>query len=309
VVTLRLAPRMATSIRMPEPVNSVVLGDPESFLAEHSEREPEMVTVKPIISEQAQTNLLITTTLGHQLNILLVSDGETGSQPQPVDVLLNYGKRYATSFLVEEEPLASSFIAETQKIGEALNPRGPGFNGSTGETGSQLKPASVEGTDSPSRALEQLLERQKHASLPELYGQKPGEIETGQRVKAGVSEVLDQGSEVVVLFSVVNPASHAIEIMPPQVQLGGKVKKQWSTAEQLAVTDFRLSTRRLGAGQRGDGVVVFERPAFKQSSETLFLQVADSGAVDKPALAPIGFGISSFRGGSAYGTGRKGSNQ
>jgi len=73
-----------------------------------------------------------------------------------------------------------------------------------------------------------------------------------------------------------------------------------ATAEQLRVIDFRLSTRRLGAGQRTDGVVIFERPSFKQSSETLFLQVADSGAVDLPALAPIGFGISSFRGGSAY---------
>jgi hypothetical protein len=28
VITLRLAPRIATSIRLPEPVNSVVLGDP-----------------------------------------------------------------------------------------------------------------------------------------------------------------------------------------------------------------------------------------------------------------------------------------
>ncbi|MGI8744092.1 MAG: hypothetical protein ACR2NN_16265 [Bryobacteraceae bacterium] len=110
----------------------------------------------------------------------------------------------------------------------------------------------------------------------------------------------------MVLFSVTNPANHAIEIMPPQVQLGGKIKKKWTTAEQLTVTDFRLSTRRLGAGQRADGVVIFERPSFKQSSETLFLQVADSGAVDEPALAPIGFGISSFRGGSAYGTGRNG---
>jgi uncharacterized protein (DUF362 family) len=35
---------------------------------------------------------------------------------------------------------------------------------------------------------------------------------------------------------------------------------------------------------------------------TLFLQVADSGAVDLPALAPISFGISSFRGGSAHET-------
>ena len=40
VITLRLTPRIATSIRMPEPVNSVVLGDPENFQAEHSEHEP-----------------------------------------------------------------------------------------------------------------------------------------------------------------------------------------------------------------------------------------------------------------------------
>jgi hypothetical protein len=133
-----------------------------------------------------------------------------------------------------------------------------------------------------------------------LYGQHPGEVEAGPRVKAGVSEVLDEGREVAVLFSVVNPANHAIEILPPQVQLGGKVKKKWTTAEQLHVIDFRLSARRIGAGQRVDGVVVFERPGFKQSNETLFLQIADSGAVDLPALAPIGFGISSFRGGSAH---------
>jgi hypothetical protein len=39
-------------------------------------------------------------------------------------------------------------------------------------------------------------------------------------------------------------------------------------------------------------VALFERPPYKQSNETLFLQVAESGAVDRPALAPIGFGIS-----------------
>ena len=69
---------------------------------------------------------------------------------------------------------------------------------------------------------------------------------------------------------VINPSNHAIALMPPQVQLGGKIKKKWTTAEQLPVTDYRLSTRRLGAGARADGVVVFERPAFKQANETLF---------------------------------------
>jgi hypothetical protein len=88
--------------------------------------------------------------------------------------------------------------------------------------------------------------------------------------------------------------------MPPQVQLGGKKsqgfpirRSSWVTAEQLPVLDFRLSRRRLDPGERADGVVVFERPSFKQSNEALLLQLAESGAVDRPALAPIGFGISS----------------
>jgi hypothetical protein len=87
--------------------------------------------------------------------------------------------------------------------------------------------------------------------------------------------------------------------MPPQVQLGGKSKSgkiikhdRWSTAEELAVIDFRLSRRRIAPGERADGVVLFERPPYKQSNETLFLQMAESGAVDRPALAPIGFGVS-----------------
>jgi hypothetical protein len=90
--------------------------------------------------------------------------------------------------------------------------------------------------------------------------------------------------------------------MPPQIQLAGKVKKGaivkhkvWSNSEQLLVEEFRMSRRRLGPGERADGVVVFERPSFKQSNETVLLQMADSGAVDRPALAPIGFGISTFR--------------
>ena len=305
VTTLRLAPHVATSIRMPEAVNSVVLGDPENFQAEHSEHEPELVTVKPVATQPAQTNLLITTSLGHQVNLLLISSGEQNSATQTVDVLLKYSKPAPGSFLVEESPFSSSFIAETQKLD--VNTKGPDVasaSPTTSQLSGLLKAASFDPHTSSeaksSQVLDRLLERQKRAPLPVLYGQHPGELEVGQRIRAGVSEVLDEGSEVVVLFSAVNPSNHAIEILPPQVQLGGKVKKKWTTAEQLRVIDFRLSTRRLGAGQRTDGVVIFERPSFKQSSETLFLQVADSGAVDLPALAPIGFGISSFRGGSAY---------
>ena len=45
--TVYLAPRFATAIRMQDAVNSVVLGDPDSFSAEHSEKEPQIVFVKP----------------------------------------------------------------------------------------------------------------------------------------------------------------------------------------------------------------------------------------------------------------------
>ena len=304
VVTLRLIPRVATSIRMPEPVNSVVIGDPEHFQSEHSEHEPELVTVKPVSTEAAQTNLLITTTLGHQVNLLLISSGQQNAGTQTVDLLLKYGKPTAGSFLVEESPVSALLIAETQRLdvpGRLPEPAAPTPSTSLSELIKTVTAGSSGTVDEKSTAiLDKLLDRQKHAALPVLYGQHPGEIEAGPRIRAGVSEVLDEGKDVVVLFSAVNPANHAIEILPPQVQLGGKLKKKWTTAEQLRVIDFRLSTRRLGAGQRADGVVVFERPSFKQSNETLFLQVADSGAVDLPALAPIGFGISSFQGGSAH---------
>lgn len=305
VVTLRLIPRVATSIRMPEPVNSVVIGDPEHFQAEHSEHEPELVTVKPVSTEAAQTNLLITTTLGHQVNLLLISSGQQNAGTQTVDLLLKYGKPTGGSFLVEESPVSALLIAETQRLDvPGKLPEPPTADTPSTSLAALIKTVSADpfGTvDEKSTAiLDKLLDRQKHAVLPVLYGQHPGEIEAGPRIRAGVSEVLDEGKDVVVLFSAVNPANHAIEILPPQVQLGGKLKKKWTTAEQLRVIDFRLSTRRLGAGQRADGVVVFERPSFKQSNETLFLQVADSGAVDLPALAPIGFGISSFQGGSAH---------
>jgi hypothetical protein len=167
-------------------------------------------------------------------------------------------------------------------------------------------------SQSSPKSLDGLLRRQQEAPLPALYGERiEGENVKGDRLRAGISEVIDGGQEVIVLFSVVNTSKHAILLMPPQVQLGGKNKTgkivkhdRWSAAEQLAVADFRLSRRRVGAGERADGVVVFERPPYKQSNETLFLQMAESGAVDRPALAPIGFGVSSLRQEADHGTPR-----
>ena len=77
------------------------------------------------------------------------------------------------------------------------------------------------------------------------------------------------------------PSPASVLLLPTQVQLGG-VRKTGKLIRK---------SRRLGPGERADGVVVFQRPSFKQSNETLFLQMAESVAVDRPALAPIGFGI------------------
>jgi hypothetical protein len=313
VTAVYLAPRFATAIRMPDAVNSVVLGDPDSFSAEHSEREPRIVIVKPITLKATQTNLLITTAQGYQANLLLISQGEPGPGAKPdIDFMMRY--RPVGKFIIDPS-YPSAMVARTTSLDRATEPvkaQGPVSSDPTAAPPASTTSApevlvsdkAIEPSPTdPVSGLDALLERQRQAPLPVLYGEKPGIVPPGSEIlKAGVSEVIDHGREVVVLFSVVNLQKHAVELMPPQVQLGGKVKQGkivhhivWSTSEQLRVEDFRMSRRRIGPGERADGVLIFERPRFKQSTETLLLQMADSGAVDRPALAPIGFGISSIR--------------
>lgn len=296
IIALRLAPNIATSVRLPEPVNSVVVGSPECFAVEHSEGESQLVTIRPRKVEACESNLQITTVSGKHALLDLKNIGSVSGSSETVDILLQYVTQTPATFL-KERSTSSLFVAETRPL-EAESPKAP----LTTKSGPILTPAALTmGVESnhATSPLDALLARQQQAPLPTLYGQKPGEIPAGKRVRAGVSDVIDNGNQVIVLFSVLNPARHAIEILPPQVQLGGKVKKKWTLGEQLPVTEYRLSARRLGPEQRVDGVALFDRPAFKQSNETLFLQIAESGAVDKPALAPIGFGISTIQGGFA----------
>lgn len=279
---IRLAPRYATTIKMPEPVSSVVVGDPTKFLAEHSEKEPTLVFVKPTVEERVESNLLVTTTKGRQVSFVLRSTGAG-----PVDFVVVY--KPTATFLIEESSGAAFEVKRTESVSTV-----PAANPTAAE------PAT---TDIEHDPLADLLERQQRALLPPLYGMRaPSPQGNGDYVRVGVSQVIDQGASVVVLFAVVNPQPHAIEILPPQIQLAGKVRtgaifhhSNWGTSEQLPVKDFRLSRRRLGPGERADGVVIFDRPTFKQSNESVFLQIADSGAIDKPALAPIGFGVSTVR--------------
>ena len=306
ITTIELTAHFVTTIRVPESVNSVVVGDPALFQVEHSEREPELVFVKALTTENAESNLLISTAKGRQISFLLVSHGR-GASPAKVDFLLRY--QTAGGFLIEPEAVPFAVVAQTASVSKPQSATaGPIAN--TAQSSATLVPAAFNPTATQevssqpkSDFLDSLLEHQKQAPLPVLYGERmEGDEVKGDRLRTGISEVHDGGQQVILLFSVVNTRKHAILLMPPQIQLGGKDKsgklvkhQHWSTAEQLAVIDFRLSRRRIGPGERADGVVLFERPPYKRSTETLFLQMAESGAVDKPALAPIGFGVSALR--------------
>jgi type IV secretory pathway VirB9-like protein len=296
VTGIELSPRFVTTIRVPEPVNAVVVGDPALFQVEHSEREPKLVFVKPLTTDDAESNLLISTTTGRQISLLLISHGRRTTH-MPVDFVFAY--TWPGEFLLDSTSIPFALVAQTGNVSSSpqsadettLNPIPTGIAARSDATPSaQPKPD----------ALDDLLARQMRQPLPAMnrgqaFASKPRE----EPLQAGIGEVLDDGQQVIALFSVINAGDRAVLLMAPQVQLGGrhssgKIVRQerWSAAEQLPVLNFRLSRRRIGPGERADGVVVFRRPPYKQSNESLFLQIADSGAVDKPALVPIGFGVS-----------------
>jgi len=313
VTVVEVATHFVTAIRMPETVNSVVVGDPTQFQVEHSDREPELVFIKALTPKPAETNLLISTTRGHEVSLLVLNRGEETRVPAAsVDFLVKY--KSAGGFLIEPD-YPSELVGETISVGPGSMASAPVTSDSvrSGVVAKQLELASPVLPDPPSdptpTGLGELLARQERAPIPALFGEHvAGETATKDHLLTGASEVVDSKEQVIVLFSAVNPTDHNILLMPPQIQLGGKVKSgkiihrsHWTTAEQIPIKNFLLSKRRLAPGERADGVVVFERPPYKQSNQTLLLQIADAGAVDRPALAPIGFGINTSREESSHG--------
>ena len=73
VTVLHLGIGYTTSVRLPEEISSVVLGNPASFKAEHSEAEPRLVFLKPITTQPAESNALITTKSGLEISLHLIS--------------------------------------------------------------------------------------------------------------------------------------------------------------------------------------------------------------------------------------------
>ncbi len=269
VTTLHLRPEFESVIHFPEPVTSVVLGDPEKFKGEHSEGEPEYVYVKPTTRRPSQSNLLVALKSGQHVMLELVNDGVITSAAAPVDFLLEYKRE--RGFLVNDVSLDET-ATKTEPGGDA--------HPSTG--------SAALNSGAPATALDLEYAQQQRIHDPAWTKWPDNAIETS------VGDTRQWENQVAVSFSVFNPTAEPLEIVPPQVQISGlKLKKAKHglnvTADQLEVRDYRLSATRLEPGERADGVVLFDRPNYKQSSEQLFLQIAEAAKVDQPVLVRLPF--------------------
>jgi len=170
-----------------------------------------VLTTKPAVS-----NLLVSTIHGQEVSLLLISRGAQGAE-ESVDFLLKY--KAAGHFLIEPD-YPTSLVAQTLTLGSAntsntMPASGPGTSAGSTESIApvstvQVDPPTTESADAPGAVrrggLDELLTRQERAPLPVLYGERVAvETASGDHVRAGISEVIDGGQQVIVLLSAVNP--------------------------------------------------------------------------------------------------------
>jgi hypothetical protein len=278
VTVLHLRPEFESVIRMPEEITSVILGSPGDFKAEHNEGEPDYVYVKPITKQPAQSNRLIATKSGQHVTLALLSDGVgTARSSAPVDFLIEY--RNTRSFLV---------VSDTGSLS------GPGASGATIEHASQrASPASAMGVSvaaSNPSTFDVEYDQQVRMNAPNWTKWE------GKQIETSIGDVRQWSNQTVVSYSIFNSSNQPVEVVPLQIQItghrGGKKKKREGKgiiSDQLQIRAYRLSNTRLEPGGRADGVVVFDRPNFKQSTEKLFLQLAQADQVDQPILIRLPF--------------------
>jgi hypothetical protein len=272
ITVLHLRPEFESTIRMPEEVTSVILGSPGEFKAEHNEGEPEYVYVKPITKQAAQSNLLIATRSGQHVTLELVSDG-TGipNQSQPVDFLIEY--RSARSFLISSDSGAPATPAAPSKI-----------------PAHEINSADANSGSAALSSLDEEFRQQQKVNAPKWTKWQDKQIETS------IGDMRQWSNETAISYSILNSSDQPVEIVPPQIQITGrdaskKKKKEGKgiISDQLEIRDYRLSITRIEPGGRADGVVVFDRPNFKESTEKLFLQIAQADQVDRPILIRLPF--------------------
>lgn len=259
VTVLHLRPGYVTSVRVPEDVSSVVLGNPSAFKAEHSDVEPRLVFLKPTTSLPGETNALITMKTGREIALHLVNAGNS-SAGGPVGFVLQY--EIPRGFLVD--PSRPSFvIADTRSF----------------------TPDPVPATPESVASVTANRELRRQQGEPHPHWQ-------GKQLRVALGRITENEQQMTVAFSVLNASSRTIELLPPQVQLAGTSKDKHGKpvkADSLGVKDYATTARHLPPRGRADTVLVFERPSFKESREQMLLQVAEAEEVDRPVLVPIPF--------------------
>ena len=120
-----------------------------------------------------------------------------------------------------------------------------------------------------------------------------GQTGRGQQIQTSIGDIRQLGNQTLVAYSILNVGDRPVEIVPPQIQMDGRKPKKSKgkniLSDQLQIRSYQLTATRLDPGSRADGVLLFDRPNFKSSTESLFLQLAQADQVDHPVLIKLPF--------------------
>ncbi|MGB6869098.1 MAG: hypothetical protein WBD93_05760 [Acidobacteriaceae bacterium] len=267
VTDVHLHPFFTTTIRLPDAVTSVAVGAPTLFKVEHSDDDPRLVFIKPITAGATTSNLIICLQSGQEISLRLLSEGR--STNTPVD------------FVVYYEPRQGFLIGSTDDV----------TGNSTTNSDPPAKPS----------ALDTAVKRQSEIASPDWSttntrnANASDRADSGKPILGALGAVQERGQLMLAAYSVVDRSDHWIEILPPQVELRSpnverkKEKKDQVLAEQVPVSEYRMTARRLAPGERADGAVEFSRPGFKQSADHLVLELRTASAVDHPLMLQLRF--------------------
>jgi hypothetical protein len=267
VTDVHLHPFFTTTIRLPDAVRSVAVGAPTLFKVEHSADDPGLVFIKPMTAGAATSNLIISLQSGQEISLRLLSEGR--STKTPVDFVVNY------------EPRQSFLIGSTDDV--------------AGNS------ASVPDPPAKPSDIDIALKQQSGIASPDWSTTNKVHINDSDRadsrkpILGALGAVQERGQLMLAAYSVVNRSDHWIEVLPPQVELRNpnierkKKKRDQVLAEQVPVSEYRLTARRLAPGERADGAVEFSRPGFKQSADHLVLELGTASAVDRPLMLQLPF--------------------
>ncbi len=268
-------PLYISTVHLPEAVTSIAVGAPTLFTAEHVENEPKLVYVSPLTHDVAESNLLVALASGETISLKLISSGDSAAQ-YDVDFVLDYRPDKAL-----------------------LDFAGPTDSGIPHPSMASYPVRSSVRTVRPVSVIDAALAAQAEIATPhwitadDLVKLDKTNATATRSIAASLGRIAQVGDTMMVSYSVLNVSRDWVQVLTPQIQLGNPVQKKPSKkgvlAEPVSIQDFRQDVVKLAPGDRLDGVVQFSRPGFKQSRETLILQLATAVAVDHPVMVPLPF--------------------